>query len=248
MKITSKVMTVVALCVGIAPMVTAATLRFEIVKTDPATRKKTWSYQIRSKKQDNPTVQTSQLKTFTRFTKISINDSNYENTLRVYPNRTGASTPGGAPLYKELTLTPQDIAFLNNKSYGLTLDKDANFSFKTIDEIKKLIAGSGPAVLIEKRKIKVERVGLAKGTLTIKLFKRNDDGTAGENYGLEKITGKNKDISIPANIPFSMKITGTGVNKTLNFSQKGSAALDVLYLDDEGRVTSKPTLQEELGN
>lgn len=240
MNIMARIVTIAALCVGFAPMVTAATVKVQLIKTDPQARKKTWSYQVRSKKNADSTVSSTQLKTFTRDTKASIDASNYENILRVYPNRTGAFGPNGQVLYKELNLIPTVLQELQGQN-GVALDEHANMIVQPIAEIKKLVANKDVKV----RKISVVKVGNNTDQWTVESYL---DGVKYGTVVLKKVVSgtteqsRTRSLTVPI-IPkggiLKIKIVKPhNVYNWLEFNEGQAADLKTLRLDNNGQQTA----------
>lgn len=226
-------MTVVALCGGFAQVMVPA-IRVQMFKTDPASRKKTWSYQIRTKKKADSTVSTTQLKTFMRDTKFSINDSDFETVLRVYKNRTGAISDGyGTQNFTydqgETRLDSIMINELKKSSNAIALDKDANVSIQDKTIIKKLIDNPQSKT----RKIRVEKTGNNIDTWTVTPNSvKTDFSQKSYSVNLRGLKAA-ATLIIPQDSEFTIEITDKkGSNKRLEYSKEKAKELKVLQLSD----------------
>lgn len=253
MKVTSRIIAVVALCAGFAQVMMPAKVNVQMFKTDPASRKKSWSYQISTKKKQDSTVSTTQLKTFTRDTKFSINDSDFETILRVYKNRTGAiiSAVSSASDAKNFTYDQGRIRFdsmliseLQKPGNAIALDQDANLSIKPITEIKELIAKAAPAAT---RKIKIKKVGSNTDKWTIKSFVSGGSvsgpGGVYDTVTLNSAKAGHRQISVPKNESFSIQVSGKGVEQILRFTKEQASDLKDIWLDDKGAQSAGPNLE-----
>lgn len=230
MKVTCKVMIIVALCAGFLQITEAANLKVKMVKLDPASRKKTWSYKIIPKKS---TIISPRLKKFKEETTLSINPKDFESVLRVYTNSTGA---GDA---KELPLLQPVIDTLY-KDHGISIDKDGNLNITPMNEIEKLVATGGS---VKTRAISVVKTGDNRDEWRISSWNPATPANATVDTvtikkGAAKAT-RRLDIPTDGNVVFMIDNRNKGINAlpldSLTIEKEQVEKLKVLKLNDEGK-------------
>lgn len=246
MKIMTRIVTIAALCVGVAPMVTAATVK--VFKNDPATWSKSWTYQLRTQKNAGTadtiqgpltsagvasevavtrgasTVMTEQPKRFTKTTSVSVDPGKYETSLRVYPNTTQIENTGS-----ELLLKRGSEEHFKNKA--VLADTNGKLSFVDLD-----------IALAPTHKVPV--VKEVKGplwTITAKEFASGpNEGFVYGEVKIKKDTSFGKDLVVPTNKDFALYVK-KGVGKDVTSTVKYVRASDVvkkIKIDKDGRITS----------
>jgi len=256
MKLFFKIMFAALACVGLAQ---AATIPVTMIKLDPAARKKTWAYDIRTKKTESSTVHTAR-GTFTRDKKISINPDNYETVIRVYTNSNRAFGTGGEINYRELIIVPTKrlneslnrdpklssivgIENLKNKSNGLAVSETGSIGVIPIAEINKLVTAAGATATptIPTRKIKVIK-GEGGTSDEWSLQSLDEAGNQINEVSLRSRSAGARTLAIPKDGAFSILVTkvtdkttkkGTLLNK-LRFTQEEAKDLKELVLDNKG--------------
>lgn len=251
MNIMARIVTIAALCVGFAPMVTAVTVK--IFKNDPATWNKVWTYQLRTQKnagtastmegpkvytaekpegeaskvavtRDASTVMTKQPKRFTKTASISVDLGKHMTSLRVYPNTTQVANTGSELLLKE----GSDERFKNK---AVLADATGKLSFVDQD-----------IALAPTHKVSV--VKDVKGplwTITAKEFASGpNDGFVYGEVKIKKDTSFGKGLAVPTNKDFALYVK-KGVGKDVSSTVKYVRASDTvkkIKIDKEGRITS----------
>lgn len=229
MKVMCKVMTVFALCAGFLQITEAANLKVKMVKVDPASRKKTWSYKIIPQKQS---IIKPRLRKFKEETILSINPKDFESSLRVYTNSTGAEKNKSE--FKDLSLAEPVIKMFQNKEHIISIDKDGNFNIMSKNDMERLQATDG---LINTREISVEKVGSNRKKWGISSWVPGKGGVVDSVKIKADKTKAERKLAIPAkgDVVFIFNAQDTTQPSPLTIEENQVAKLKVLKLDDDGK-------------
>lgn len=228
MKATCKVMTVIALSTFFFQSSESNNLKVKIIKINPKSREKTWSYAILT-----PGT-TPKVKTFKKDTTITVNTDNNTSSLKVYTNSRGQekaakSGPTQTNVVKELFFDPVVITKLTDKSNVIAVDVEGNLAIRPMDEINKLI--------VETRKISVEKVESNRDQWRIASW---SDGGEAAIDGVTIPKGKTKatqKLAIPKKGQATFYIRNTTQHSNyppLIIQQDSAPSFSVLKLNDRG--------------
>ncbi len=249
MNIMARIVTIAALCVGFAPMVTAVTVK--MFKNDPATWNKAWTYQVRTQKdagtagtmegpkvytaehpegvasevavtRDASTVMTAQAKRFTKTANISVDLGKHKTSLLVYPNTTQTANTGSELLLKE----GSDERFKNK---AVLADTNGKLSFVDLD-----------IALAPTHKVPVEKeVKSPLWTITAKeVVSGPNNGFVYGEVKIKKDTSFGKDLVVPTNKDFILYVKGPGLSAASQFLFSGDNVnrLQKITIDKGGKI------------
>lgn len=220
MKVTCKVITVVALCAGLTQIVRAETIK--IAKQNPVTYTFPWSYKLITKTTEASEPVESKATTFNKKNaNITFNGQDYEVMVQVITNSSSDKV-----LFKKGTYTPY-------KQSGILVGVDGKVSLRNLDEA---FFAATHKVPVQKEKIDIKKWTIRADA---ELLPDKENYFRYDQIEIRNSTNKGKGLTVPKNKGFVLLVqTKPDADWVITpFSAEQARSLKKIKLNAEGKAT-----------